>query len=284
MPKINKFSNYILVFAIFLAIFIWSTALNNVSADIEPNSAKISFLDVGQGDAALISLPESKQILIDTGKSGKLVDKLNSKMPAFDREIEAVFLTHPDNDHTGSFENLVKDYKVDKVYYSWEGSKSESGKKVDELVEERKISKITPAIGDNYYFSNLRLEVLWPPEKSGFSDNNSSLVMRADLDGSRALFTGDVEIKGQEAMMRSAIDVSADLLKVSHHGSSGAYNEYFLKKVGAKNAVISVGQNSYGHPGKIVLEGLRGLGISVFRTDEKGTVDFVPSEKGWVKR
>jgi len=85
-------------------------------------------------------------------------------------------------------------------------------------------------------------------------------------------------------LVREGEDISADLIKIPHHGSAGAYDENFLKKVGAKSAVISVGPNSYGHPTKTVLDGLANLGVNVFRTDELGTVEFVATDNGWIRK
>lgn len=239
---------------------------------------------VGEGDAALISLPQNKQILIDTGKPGQLVDKLKPKMPAFDREIEAVFLSHPDNDHIGSFEQLAKAYTIDKVYFNWQAS-TETAKKVEEIVSSDKIEQVKPQEGDNYYFGNLKVETLWPPPNaSGLINNDRSLILKAELDSSKALFTGDIELKGQQALLNTGQPLAADLYKVPHHGSAGAFDENFLKKVAPKNAVISVGPNSYGHPSKTVLDGLTDLGVNIFRTDENGSIDFVASGDGWVKK
>ena len=96
---------------VLIGIFVWLTVKQNVSADIANGSARISFLDVGQGDSALISLPDNKQILIDTGKSPDVVAKIKSKMPPFDNEIEKVFLSHPDNDHIGEMQAILNSFK-----------------------------------------------------------------------------------------------------------------------------------------------------------------------------
>jgi beta-lactamase superfamily II metal-dependent hydrolase len=282
--RLDKFFSYLLLVCVFLGIFIWSTIKQNADADVAQDGAKISFLAVGEGDAALINLPQSKQILIDTGRAGKLMDKLGARMPAFDREIEAVFLSHPDSDHIGGFYELSQSYKIDKVYVSAEKSDSKTYQKVEEVIKQKNIPETVPSQGESIYFGNLRIEVLWSPPEGEFSSNDSSLVLRMGFDKSKALFVGDLEIKGQKSLLMENEDILADLYKVSHHGSAGAHDENFLKKVGAKNAVISVGPNSYGHPTKTVLDGLAGLGMKIFRTDLLGTIDFIPSENGWKKK
>jgi len=287
LPKerTDKIFSYLLLVGIFFSIFIWSTVKQNVDADVTSLGARISFLDVGEGDAALINLPKNRQILIDTGKSGKLLGKLQDKMPAFDREIDAVFLTHPDSDHIGGFSELAQSYKIGKVYSSAKKSDSATAKKVEEVIKQKNIPSEIPREGQSIYFNSFSLRVLWSHDGAAtLSSNDSSLVLKAEADQSKALFLGDIEIKGQQALLAKESDLSADLLKVSHHGSAGAYDERFLKKVGAKNSVISVGPNSYGHPAKSVIEGLENLAVKVFRTDELGTIDFVPSDVGWVRK
>lgn len=283
--KLSKLTNYLLLFAVFLGVFIWSTVQHNASANVDQNSAKIYFLDVGEGDSALILLAQNKEILIDTGKPGTLLGKLSAKMPSFDKEIEAVFLSHPDNDHIGSFEELSNSYKIDKLYFNGQEANSATAKKVQEIAKQKNIPEFSVNAGDNFYFGGLKIEALWPLKNfAGLSDNDASEVLKVSFAGSKVLFTGDIEIKGQEALLRENGDLTADLIKVPHHGSAGAFDEQFLKKVAPNNAVISVGPNSYGHPTKTVLDGLANLGINIFRTDDKGTVEFVATDSGWVKK
>jgi len=283
--RINKYYNYVLIATVFLAVFIWSTVSRNISADVGRNNAKIYFLDVGQGDSALILLPDNQEILIDTGKPGALLSELNAKMPAFDKKIEAVFLSHPDNDHIGSFLQLAASYKIDKLYFNDENATTKTAQGVLETAKNKGIELAEVKKGDNFYFGRLEVHALWPPENLDWlSSNDSSEVLKITYDQSDVLFVGDLEIKGQEALFRENEDLSADLLKVSHHGSAGAWDENFTKAVGAKNAVISVGANSYGHPTKTVLEGLAKFGINIYRTDEEGTIEFDATDNGWKKR
>jgi len=242
-------------------------------------------LDVDQGDSALILLPDNQEILIDTGKPGALLSELNAKMPAFDKKIEAVFLSHPDNDHIGSFLQLAASYKIDKLYFNDENATTKTAQGVLETAKNKGIELAEVKKGDNFYFGRLEVHALWPPENLDWlSSNDSSEVLKITYDQSDVLFVGDLEIKGQEALFRENEDLSADLLKVSHHGSAGAWDENFTKAVGAKNAVISVGANSYGHPTKTVLEGLAKFGINIYRTDEEGTIEFDATDNGWKKR
>ncbi|MFH1855033.1 MAG: MBL fold metallo-hydrolase [bacterium] len=269
-----------------LGIFIWTTVNQNATADIKEGSARISFLDVGQGDSALINLPNSKQILIDTGEFPVVTQKIASQMPSFDREIEIVFLTHPDSDHVGGFEAVASGYKIDMVYLNTEKGDTKTFKRIKDKIDKEKIPYRVAYAGEDIYLGESLTKVLWPIENATLSENNLSLILLFKIKESRALFTGDIEIEGQNRLLYSGLkdELKADIYKVPHHGSAGALNENFLKAVGAKLAVVSVGKNSYGHPAKIVLDALLGLGMKVFRTDELGTIDFISTENGWVRR
>ena len=271
---------------VLIGIFVWLTVKQNVSADIANGSARISFLDVGQGDSALISLPDNKQILIDTGKSPDVVAKIKSKMPPFDNEIEKVFLSHPDNDHIGEMQAILNSFKVDEVYLNTDKSDSKTFQKMADEIKSKGIKQEVISSGRDIYEGELKIENLWPKSGESLTENNMSLVMLVQIKNSKALFTGDLEIEGQQKMLGiySKDQLGADLYKVPHHGSAGAWNESFISAVGPKNAVISVGPNSYGHPTKTVLDGLSKLGINIYRTDESGTIDFVATDQGWVKK
>ncbi len=283
----NKIFDYLLLAVVLVGLFLYSTIYQNAQANIDPASAKISFLDVGQADCALVNLPNNKQILIDAGKSSDVVSKIRSRMPAFDSEIEAVFLSHPDSDHVGGFVSVLNSYKVDKVYLNTDQSDSKTFDAILAEMDKQKISHEVIGSGRDVYIEDLRIKTLWPSENSGsLSENNRSLVLKLMIKSGVALFTGDLEIEGQNKLMSEykEEDLLADLYKVPHHGASGAWNESFAQKVKPKNAVISVGNNSYGHPGQSTITGLEKIGSKVYRTDQLGTIDFVLSEAGFVSK
>lgn len=284
--RFNKSLDFFTLVLVLLGIFLFSTIKQNASADIAPGEAKISFLDVGQGDSILISLSQNKQVLIDTGRASSTSYALQKKMPPFDREIEIVFLTHPDSDHVGGFGSIADSFKIDKVYLNTEQSDSKTFEGVLEKIKEKNISQEVIRKGDLVNLNDLKIDVLWPKQDSTLSENNNSLVLLAQIKQSRTLFTGDLEIEGQQQLLSSYSpeQLAADLYKVPHHGSGGAWNEKFIEAVKAKNAVISVGKNSYGHPAQTVIDGLNNLKIMIFRTDQLGTIDFISTSSGFVKK
>lgn len=123
------------------------------------------------------------------------------------------------------------------------------------------------------------MDVLWPPKKmpKGFAknENNTSIVLLLRYGHHRALFTGDIEKPTEETLVRAQADLKADILKVAHHGSRTSSTESFLRAVRPSLAVISVGENSYGHPREEVVSRLLHMNIDVRRTDREGTIEVI---------
>lgn len=245
------------------------------------NSAlKVIFLDIGQGDSILIS-QGSQQLLIDGGKDGKLLlEKLGKYIPFWDRDIEAIIETHPDQDHIGGLIDVVKTYKVHSVLETKMQSESQTFKKLEEEIEKRSVEKIEAKKGVTIKFvSGSIAEILYPLETientNSQDTNSSSVVVKLTMDKGNFLFTGDLPTTEENNLLSENIDVSTDFLKISHHGSKYATSSEFLEKTKPREAIISVGKNnSYGHPNSEVLQRLLQKGISVFRTDEIGDIVY----------
>jgi competence protein ComEC len=227
----------------------------------------VDFLDVGQGDAALITAPDGQQFLIDGGPSGiELVRELGRVMPHWDRTIEAVLLTHPQEDHMAGLPELDRRFHILSAYQNGRSNTTETfGYYEAAYPTTRRLTA-----GDDFAFGGLRVEVLWPPV--GFETeelNDTSLVLRVTYRHVSLLFTGDSEAPVHEALM-AAGDLRADVLKVPHHGSKTTDPEFFAV-VSPSVAVISVGTgNAFGHPHADTLAALQGTRL--FRTDQDGRV------------
>lgn len=288
--KFSKFINTALTLAVLLSIFLWTTVNRNAQSDTTTSSVEVDFMDVGQGDAILIKLPESKQILVDGGRDGTVLERLNREMPAFDKKIEYVVATHPDADHIGGLVSVLQNYSVSEFIESGKSSESATYNKLEGLISEKNISKKQVRVGDKIDLgNNSDLNFLWPDENAvkTASSNDTSIVARFDYESGKILLTGDAEVDSQNQMMSlyKAGELHANILKVPHHGASSAYNKKFFEQVGAKFAVISVGKNNkYGHPTQIVLSALESLGAKILRTDEMGTIRFVWSGGNWVEK
>ena len=249
-----------------IALFLgWSIAENSQSI------AKIAFLNVGQGDAILVSLG-SNQLLIDTGKDSRaLLSELGKFLPPWDRTLEAVILTHPDQDHVGAFPDLVAHYNVKLLLSAELPEASAIGQSIRGEIDRRGIRRVDPRAGLTLTFApDMRLETIFPG-KDFVADpkntNASSVVELLHIGRGTFLFTGDLP---REETVLPAIDIR--VLKVAHHGSKYSTSDEFLNRMMPEEAVISVGKNSYGHPAEEVLSRLSRHSVRTLRTDTSGTI------------
>ena len=240
---------------------------------------KIIFLDVGQGDAILIE-QGSNQILIDGGPSGQiLMEKLGKYVPFWDREIETVIATHPDQDHIEGLVGVMKNYKVDALIEGTEQSESQLYKNYEALIGEKQIQKIPAISGVKIKLDQAEMEILSPRgtvPTAVVSDTNAySIVAKLVFGKNSFLFTGDFPDTEERKILQENVDLSARVLKVAHHGSKYASTAEFLDSVHPQDAVISVGQkNRFGHPNPETLNRLQERGINIFRTDESGDIEY----------
>lgn len=267
-------------FSIICALFALAIILSVILFQTKKNSLSVVFLDIGQGDAILIS-QGSQQVLIDGGKDGKLLlEKLGKYIPFWDRNIETIIETHPDQDHIGGLIEVLKTYSVGNVLETRMQNDSQTFKKLEGLIVENKIEIIEAKKDVMIRFSNgAELQVLYPFESilgiDGRDTNIYSVVSKLIIGENKFLFTGDLPTTQEDELLVNNIDVRADFLKVAHHGSKYATGDAFLDKVRPIEAIISVGKNnSYGHPNQEVSQRLLARRIDILRTDEKGDIQY----------
>ncbi|MEK9180702.1 MAG: ComEC/Rec2 family competence protein [Patescibacteria group bacterium] len=242
---------------------------------------RVSFYDIGQGDAAFITTYQGNQILIDGGPGSNVLEKMGREMPFYDREIDLIILSHPHADHLSGLIEVLKRYKVKKVLYTKVTHSSAVYKIFEDLVKEKNIETIIAAAGQKIILDDATvIKLLYPPQSLQgqlFDDlNESSIVARLVFGRSSFLFTGDAPKEEEREILASGQTVAADVLKVGHHGSKNATSQEFLAAVGPEFAVISAGRdNRYGHPHAATLQALESAGAKVFRTDTDGDVKFV---------
>lgn len=235
---------------------------------------EVSFLDVGQGDAIFLQTPSGQQILIDGGPDNIVLERLALRMLPWDRTIDLVILTHPEKDHMAGLIEVLKAYKVKQVL--WTGVEKNTGE-YEEWVRllKKEGAEITMAfLPQRIYLSSGFIDVLHPKDIEGKSVNDTSLVLRLVLDDYSFLFTGDISVKVERKLVNSGVNMKADVLKVAHHGSKTSSSAIFLEAVRPTVAVITVGENTYGHPHPLTLASFRQYGINVMRTDELGDITF----------
>lgn len=265
----QNFKLYLLGFFIGVNFFIWYAVFAE-----ERSFLTVAFLDVGQGDAIFIETPEGKQILIDGGANGKVLRELAKIMPFYDRSIDMIILTHPDEDHIGGLLSVLENYKVDYIMESGVNSDSATYKKFEDLILENKIKKVLALQGMNI---ENHLEVLFPVgDVSEFETNTSSIILKLTYGENSFLFTGDAPQNIEKYLVEFFGDkLDVDVLKLGHHGSKTSNSDILLGFASPEYAIASVGlNNSYNHPHEEVLDLLKQFEIDLFRTDEKGTIIF----------
>jgi competence protein ComEC len=238
----------------------------------------VAFLDVGQGDAIFIDTPEGRQILIDGGPNKKVLSELSKVMPFYDRSIDVVIATHPDQDHIGGLLNILERYKVDLIIEPGVDSAASVYDGLENLIEEKGIKKILARRGMKLALSeDIYLLFLFPDrDVLEMTSNYASIVAKLVYGDTSFLFTGDSPKEIERYLVfLSPSSLNSDVLKVAHHGSKTSTSEIFVGYVNPKYAVISTGRgNRYGHPHKEVLDILRRFDVSILRIDKNGTIEI----------
>ena len=265
----------------------------------EKGELRIHFLDVGQGDCTVIELPDGKVMLIDGGNGSSSTEKrilryLNAlKIDTIDH----LLLTHADNDHCGSIDEIVRVKKVLNAYLpaSSKTSNGEYAEAYATLVKEKcpliESSRALDISGNGEF--SYTLTFLYPYQLNGETEENneSSAIVWLDYKGVSALFTGDSPIETEEKLIRDdgygffdkkGVELkSTEILKVAHHGSSDSSSLAFLQYLNVQTAVLSCGKdNPYGQPAQGVLDNLALVGASVYRTDVSGHVILTVNTDG----
>ncbi len=233
--------------------------------------AELHFIDVGQGDATLVKCG-GHAMLIDCGENdkGTLVQRYLQKQGV--TKLDYLVLTHPDSDHIGGADVVVTKFEIGQVFMADYTKENKTYRDLIGALSDKRLGWQTPKPGSVFSLGGAEFTVLGPVGR--YEDpNNSSLVLRLDVGDVSFLFTGDAQEPAETDMLRAGADVAADVYQVGHHGSDTSSSEAFLKAVAPDYAVISCAEgNSYGHPHAAVLNTLRAMGVSVFRTDEQGSI------------
>lgn len=244
-----------------------------------PRDFQVSFLDVGQGDSIYIRTPDDYSIMIDSGPSMNVLERLAEVMPRYSRTLDLLVLTHPHADHVNGFVEILKRYDVKRVMLVGTPSYNPYYVKFLSLMDDIEVI-YAQADHDIKIGSYVYMDVVWPEEwrigEEFENKNNASVAVRLFGPGGSFMLTGDAEIEEESEMLESGFDLSAEVYKAGHHGSRTASSEEFLNEVGASIVVIQSGEgNDFGHPHKESLENFIEKGMEVRRNDKEGRVDFI---------
>jgi len=276
LSEIRKFS--LAIFTFLLLVFVFFIFY----LDLEKSNSQLKFavLDVGQGDALFIESPSGVQVLVDAGPPKKITGSLSRIMPIFDRSIDAVIITNPDQDHIGGLIDVLETYKVGQVFEPGTSNDSSTYSDLSTKIEKQKIKRTLLKKGMRLHLgSGAWLDILFPDQDvSLFSANDGSVVARLVYGSSSILLTGDSTLKTEKIILKNnnSSDLKSNILKVGHHGSRTSTSWSFLQAVAPEYAVISNGKNNrYGHPHQEVLDDLEYFGVKTLRTDLLGTISFI---------
>lgn len=289
----------LLFFAVVLAYGVYLEEGNKEEPEIVVNNfiekdadIEIRYIDVGQGDCELISY-DGKNVLIDAGDRDsaeaifEVIDGLGIE------RLDYVIATHPHADHIGSMDKVIERYEIGKVIAPRISNELVPTTKVYERLltaMSKKGLKLTAAkVGDVYSLAdeysendNTAFEILAPVRDDYDDLNDWSVAIRLIHGDCGFLFTGDAEKDAENDILESGADVSADILKAGHHGSSTSSGWDFIEAVSPQVVIISCGSgNSYGHPHAETIDMLDEMGIPYYRTDECGTITVYSDGKSY---
>ena len=276
------------VFVALLAALIWAAVITAPDKRFQ-----VSFLDVGQGDAIFITTPSGEQILIDGGPDPEAVCvELGERLPFWDKSLDLVILTHPDDDHIAGLIEVLHRYDVEQVLESGLEVESAAYEEWLALIKKNGIEHTVGVAGQEIDLGNgIMMDVLHPSSEvldlGDSSINNSSMVLCLRHGEVNFLLTGDIEQEVEDELRHSGIITNSTVLKIAHHGSNSSTTSQFLEAVDPEVAVISVGEdNPFGHPRKEVVARLdEKVGEdNIYLTSQHGTITFITNgERLWVE-
>jgi competence protein ComEC len=271
------------------------------SAGRPDEKLRIDFLDVGQGDSALVTFPDGTTLLVDGGgRPGPFKQEAapDESVETFEREtrsigeavvseylwwrgldhVDYILATHADADHIDGLNDVARNFDVRAALVARTPFRDPEYSKFAETLAGRHIPIRKISSGDVLQFTGVTASVMWPPpatSENAPSRNNDSIVLNLHFGDRTFLLTGDIEAPAENAMLEAQNNVRADVIKVAHHGSKTSSTEAFIRATGPRFAVISVGQTSiFGHPNKDVVDRWRASGAQILTTGKSGTITF----------
>ncbi len=243
----------------------------------------VHFIDVGQGDCELITTPSGETMLIDAGVPEAGDDIVSYITELGIKEIDVFVATHYHEDHIGGSPDVFEAFDILSVLILDCEVKTACAKKLLNNIEKEESEVVYAERGYEFLLGDAEFLTLSPEKITDKGGNEDSIILRMEYGDSRYIFTGDAEKEAEESVLEaySENELSADLLKIGHHGSRTSTTDAFLKAVAPSVAIISCGEgNSYGHPHTETVEKLVASVENIYRTDVLGTVVILTDGKG----
>ncbi|HAS84528.1 MAG TPA: hypothetical protein DCS23_00420 [Candidatus Yonathbacteria bacterium] len=277
MNDLSRRNTQYVVLSVFIIvnIFIWSA----VARADRHGVLTVAFLNVGQGDAIYIEAPNGNQMLVDGGPpSGAVLRELGRAMPFWDRSLDVVLATHPDQDHVGGLPSVLARMRIDNVITSENTSDTGAYEAFEKAIAEEGSRSILARAGEKIILDEgVVFEILFPNmNTAGWETNTASIVARLSYGDQSFIFTGDSPHSVEKYLVgKNGGALHSSVLKLGHHGSRTSSSKLFLSAVDPEYAVVSAGKdNKYGHPHKEVTDLLAEIKIPSISTAEQGRVIF----------
>ncbi|MFC7063711.1 MBL fold metallo-hydrolase [Halobacillus seohaensis] len=241
------------------------------------------YINVGQADATLLEFQDNGQpfhILVDAGdwNSDNVVNYLDSQ--DID-QIDIAVGTHPDADHIGQLDQVIKQFNVDEVWMSGNESTSDTYARVMDMIEVSGAELEEPRAGDTFDIGALEVDVLYPEAVTG-QTNQESISLKMSYGEVDFIFTGDAETGDESQMINGETNLDTEILQLGHHGSSTSTSSAFLERVNPEVAIYSAGaDNQYGHPNAEVVNRVQDAGIDLYGTDVHGTIEVTTNGESY---
>jgi competence protein ComEC len=254
------------------ALLVWLAVLS-----LPDGRLHVWFLDVGQGDAIVIQTPGGRQVLVDGGSDPRLLlAELGAVLPFWDRSLDLLALTHPDEDHMAAQAAVAARFRIGQVLDTAASQANPDGAVWRAAMAAAQVPVTVTAAGCWVELGDgAALWVLNPPAAptQPLDENESSLVLKLVYGDFSVLLTGDAGLASEAAWLAQGVPLAATVLKAGHHGSASSSGSDFVAAVNPQFAVIQVGENRYGHPAAEVLARLAGR--TLLRTDHDGRIHLV---------
>jgi len=263
--------------------------------ELDTQELRITFLDIGQGDATYLDFGNGEDMLIDCAIDGRILEALGRTMKWRDMVIDYLVVTHPDLDHYGGCEEVLRKFEVKNVIYNglrkedsklwqsfWEATHAE-GLNYREITAPERMSIASTTIEFLYPVHSIAENSKIPGHSKDTGSNNTSIIAKVLHGRTSILLMGDAENELEQFILEEyGNELDVDVLKLGHHGSDSSSGQDFLETVSPVDSVASVGkENKYGHPSRRVLKRLERVGSKVWRTDMDGDVVVMIDQNGY---
>lgn len=235
------------------------------------NLLKVHYLDVGQGDSIFIELPNNETMLIDAAESYQSENIINYLKNLNYQKIDYVIGTHPHTDHIGGLKDIINTFEIGKIYMPKVVSTTKTYESLLMAIKDKNLKINTAKAGTSIIDTDtLKINILAPNNSIYTELNNYSVVTKITYGTTKFLFMGDAEKLSENEIKEN---VTADVIKIGHHGSNTSSSIDFIKKVNAKYGIISVGlNNKYNLPKEETITNWENSGTKIYLTSTNGTI------------